>query len=96
MVELLKTPLFDKWFNGLKDERARARILNRLDRLRGGNAGVVEPVGEGVSEMKIDYGPGYRVYFCQRGNTFIVILAGGNKKTQARDIQAALALARTY
>ena len=70
--------------------------MNRLDRLRGGNAGVVEPVGEGVSEMKIDYGPGYRVYFCQRGNTFIVILAGGNKKTQARDIQAALALARTY
>jgi putative addiction module killer protein len=94
MKELRRTPQFDKWLKGLRDERALARIQTRLDRLEDGNPGVVEPVGEGVSELKIDYGPGYRVYFCERGEVLIIILAGGNKKTQPRDIRNALELAR--
>jgi len=92
--ELRRTPQFDKWLKGLRDARAQARIQIRLDRLEDGNPGVVEPVGEGVSELKIDYGPGYRVYFCERGEVLIIILAGGNKKTQPRDIRIALELAR--
>jgi putative addiction module killer protein len=92
--ELRRTPQFDKWLKGLGDARAQARIQTRLDRLEDGNPGVVEPVGEGVSELKIDYGPGYRVYFCERGEILIIILAGGNKKTQPRDIRIALELAR--
>jgi putative addiction module killer protein len=94
MKELRRTPQFDTWLKGLRDERALARIQTRLDRLEDGNPGVVEPVGEGVSELKIDYGPGYRVYFCERGEVLIIILAGGNKKTQPRDIRNALELAR--
>jgi putative addiction module killer protein len=75
--------------NGLKDERARASIASRLDRLAFGHAGDVEPVGEGVSERRIHYGPGYRVYFQTRGSTVIVLLCGGDKSTRARDIKAA-------
>ena len=81
-------------FSGLRDERAQARIQVRLDRLQSGLLGEVKPVGEGVSEMKVDYGPGYRVCFCQRGSALTIVLAGGNKKTQQRDIQVALEMAR--
>jgi putative addiction module killer protein len=82
------------WFDGLRDERARARIRIRIDRLSAGNPGDVEPVGEGVSEMRIDYGPGYRLYFAQRGKTVVVLLCGGDKRTQARDVKRAIEMAR--
>ena len=81
---------FVVWLTNLKDERARARIVARLDRLAMGNLGDVKPVGQGMSEMRIDYGPGYRVYFVQRGDALIVVLAGGNKKSQSKDIELAL------
>ena len=94
MVEIRQTELFARWFAGLRDRRARARIQVRIDRLEIGNPGDVKPVGEGVSEMRIDYGPGYRVYFVQRGAARIVLLAGGDKNTQDRDIARARELAR--
>ena len=78
------------WLANLKDERARARVIARIDRLSLGNPGDVKPVGLGVSEMRIDYGPGYRVYFVQRAEVLIVVLAGGSKKTQSKDIELAL------
>lgn len=84
------TESFVVWLTNLKDERARARIVARLDRLAMGNPGDVKPVGQGMSEMRIDYGPGYRVYFVQRGDALIVVLAGGNKKSQSKDIELAL------
>jgi putative addiction module killer protein len=94
VIELRKTALFAHWLDGLRDIRARARIQARLDRLAEGNPGDVEPVGEGVSELRIAYGPGYRVYFKARGREVIILLAGGHKGTQVRDIKAALRLAR--
>ena len=94
MSEIRKTRVFAKWLDGLRDVRARARVLVRIERLADGNAGDIKPVGEGVSEMRIDYGPGYRVYFMQRGQEVIVLLAGGDKRTQEADIQRALRLAR--
>src|SRR5271169_3054168 len=94
MVEIRKTEVFAKWLDGLDDIRARARILVRIERLAAGNPGDVEPVGEGVSELRIDYGPGYRVYFVQKGKTIVVLLCGGDKSTQAKDIKAALKLAK--
>ena len=78
----------------MRDVRARARVLVRVERLAAGNPGDARPVGEGVSELRIDYGPGYRVYFKKRGRTIIVLLAGGDKQTQSRDIETALRLAR--
>lgn len=93
MVEIRKTEVFAKWIDGLRDIRARARIQARIERLASGNPGDVKSVGEGVSELIIDYGPGYRVYFKKRGNTVIVLLAGGDKRTQSRDITKALRLA---
>ena len=95
MIEVRQTDLFDRWFDGLRDRQARARILVRIRRLSLGNPGDVRPVGEGVSEMRIDYGPGYRVYFESRGEQLIILLAGGDKQSQARDIKAAQALARS-
>ena len=95
MVEIRKTELFGKWIDGLKDVRARARILVRIERLAAGNPGDVRPVGEGVSELRIDYGPGYRVYYTQRARSVIILLAGGEKRTQDRDIRTALRLARS-
>ena len=83
------------WFARLKDREARARILVRIRRLSLGNPGDAKPVGEGVSELRIDYGPGYRVYFIRRGEALIVLLGGGDKSAQASNIRAALALART-
>jgi len=94
MIEIHQTEVYSKWFNNLRDRQARARIDVRIRRLSLGNPGDVSPVGEGVSEMRIDYGPGYRVYFIQRGQTLIVLLAGGDKHTQSRDIKKALRLAR--
>ena len=94
MIEIRKTALFAQWLDGLLDLRARARVQARLERLAGGNPGDVAPVGEGVSELRINYGPGYRVYFRQRGRDLIILLAGGNKRTQAQDIKTALRLAR--
>jgi putative addiction module killer protein len=94
MFEIRTTRVFARWLDGLRDVRARARVLVRIERLADGNPGDVKPVGEGVSEMRIDYGPGYRVYFIQRGEEVIVLLAGGDKRTQAADIQRALRLVR--
>lgn len=94
MIEIRKTGHFARWIDGLKDIRARARIQARIERLAAGNPGDVKPVGEGVSEMRIDHGPGYRVYYMQHGRTVILLLAGGDKSTQAKDIKTALRLAR--
>ena len=82
MIEVRQTTRFATWLAGLRDERARARLLKRLDRAQDGNLGDVAPVGEGVSEMRIFYGPGYRVYFVRRGSELIVLLCGGDKSTQ--------------
>ena len=94
MIEIRKTDLFIQWLVDLRDIQARARIQIRIERLAAGNAGDVEPVGDGVSELRINYGPGYRVYFKQRGRELIILLAGGDKRTQAKDIKTALRLAR--
>ncbi len=94
MVEVRKTTTFVIWLDGLRDLKARARVQARIERLAAGNPGDVEPVGEGVSEMRIDYGPGYRVYFKRRGKELIILLAGGDKSTQSKDIKTALRLAR--
>jgi len=96
MVEFRQTETFRKWRIRLKDERARALIASRLDRLAYGNAGDVKPVGQGISELRIDYGPGYRVYFQKRGNIIIILLCGGDKRTQAKDIQTAKRLAAEW
>ncbi|MCC7214578.1 MAG: type II toxin-antitoxin system RelE/ParE family toxin [Nitrospira sp.] len=95
MFEIRKTKTFAKWLDGLRDMRARARVQVRIERLGTGNAGDAKSVGEGVSEMRIDYGPGYRVYFTKRGSEVIVLLAGGDKRTQDADILTALRLARS-
>ncbi len=94
MIEIRKTELFATWLDSLRDIQAKARVLVRIERLALGNAGDVKPVGEGVSEMRIDYGPGYRVYFIQRGSELIILLAGGDKSSQSRDIKAAIRLAQ--
>ena len=94
MIEIRKTRVFAKWIDGLRDMRARARILVRIERLAGGNPGDVKPVGGGVSELRIDCGPGYRVYYVQRGQEVIILLAGGDKRTQSRNIQTAIRLAQ--
>lgn len=94
MVEVRKTDLFARWLDDLRDIQARARVQARIERLIAGNPGDVAPVGEGVSELRIGGGPGYRVYFKKRGRELILLLAGGDKSTQARDIKAALGLAR--
>jgi putative addiction module killer protein len=93
MVDVIRSATFDRWLAGLKDARGRAKVLVRIDRLALGNPGDVRPVGGGVSEMRIDFGPGYRVYFIQRGQLMIVLLAGGNKSTQASDIATAKSVA---
>lgn len=94
MIEIRKTDFYAKWIDGLNDIRARARILVRIERLAAGNPGDVKAVGEGVSEMRINYGPGYRVYFKKIGRQVIILLAGGDKRSQSRDIKTALRLAR--
>jgi len=94
MIEIRKTEDFAKWLDRLRDIRARARILARMKRLECGHVGDAMPVGEGVSELRIDYGPGYRVYFKKRGKSLVILLAGGDKRTQKKDIEKALRLAR--
>jgi putative addiction module killer protein len=94
MVEIRKTDVFVRWIDGLRDAQGRACIQARIERLAAGNPGDVKPAGEGVSELRIDHGPGYRVYFVQRGRQLIILLAGGDKKTQTKDIKTALRLAR--
>ena len=94
MIEVRQTDVFAAWFAGLRDREARARITVRIRRLSLGNPGDVKPVGSGVSEMRVDYGPGYRVYFVRHGGTVVVLLCGGDKRSQNRDIERALALAQ--
>ena len=94
MIEIRKTETYAKWIDGLRDLHGRARILARVERLALGNPGDVKPVGEGVSELRINYGPGYRVYYTRRGRELVILLAGGDKSTQPRDIKTALSLAR--
>lgn len=94
MIEIRQTETYSRWFNNLRDSQARARIDIRIRRLSLGNPGDVKPVGQDVSELRINYGAGYRVYFIQRGNNLIILLAGGDKKTQNKDIQTALKLAQ--
>lgn len=96
MLKLVETDQFTAWLERLRDRRAVARIGIRLDRLALGNAGDVKPVGEGVSELRIDYGPGYRVYFARRGDIIILLLCGGDKRTQAKDIAMAKHLASDW
>ncbi|MFO7630858.1 MAG: type II toxin-antitoxin system RelE/ParE family toxin [Prochlorococcaceae cyanobacterium] len=94
MVEVRQTARFAQWLEDLRDLRARARVQARIERLIGGNPGDARPVGSGVSELRINYGPGYRVYYQQKGSDLIILLAGGDKSTQASDIDEALMLAR--
>ena len=94
MLTISKSQAFDQWFDGLKDTKGRFRIQARIDRAELGNFGDCEPVGEGVSEMRINFGPGYRVYFAQRGLLIVLLLVGGDKSTQAKDIKAAIKLNR--
>jgi putative addiction module killer protein len=94
VIEVRKTEVFARWLDGLRDLTARAGVQARIERFAMRNPGDVKPVGEGVSEMRIDYGPGYRIYFKKRGREVVILLAGGDKSTQAKDIKAALRLAR--
>jgi len=94
MIEIRKTELFAEWFNSLRDRQARIRIQVRIDRAELGNFGDCKPVGNGVSEMRIHYGPGYRVYFVKRGEMLVILLAGGDKNSQSKDIAAAINLAQ--
>jgi len=96
MAELIRSATFARWLSGLRDRRAVARIAARLDRLASGNPGDAQPVGDGVSELRINYGPGYRVYFIQRGPVLIILLCGGDKSSQDRDIKQAKALAAQW
>lgn len=96
MIEIRETTTYSKWFASLRDLRARARIDVRIRRLSLGNPGDTKSVGEGVRELRIDYGPGYRVYYFERGPLLIILLAGGDKGTQDRDIKRAQALARDW
>lgn len=93
MIEIRETERFSKWLHDLRDGVARARIAARIRRLALGNPGDVRPVGEGLSELRVDHGPGYRVYFVQRGPVIIVLLCGGDKRTQDRDIRTAKIMA---
>ncbi len=94
MIDVRKTDIFSEWFLALRDMQAKARIQARIDRAALGNLGDWATVGEGVSEMRIHYGPGYRVYFTQRGHELLILLAGGDKRTQDRNIKTALQMAR--
>jgi putative addiction module killer protein len=94
VLQIRKTETFVQWLDELRDVRARARVQVRIERLAAGNPGDVEPVGEGVSELRIDYGPGYRVYFKKHGRDVVILLAGGDKRTQSADVKTALRLAR--
>jgi len=94
MLEIRKTEAYGDWIDNLRDLQARARVQVRIERFAAGNAGDVKAVGEGVSELRINYGPGYRVYFTKRGREVVILLVGGDKTTQSADIKTALRLAR--
>ncbi|HQS58568.1 MAG: addiction module antitoxin RelB [Gallionellales bacterium 35-53-114] len=94
MKTLEKTREYQDWFDSLQDKQVKTRILVRIDRLQDGNAGDVAPVGEGVSELRLHFGSGWRVYYTERNSQIIILLAGGNKSTQAKDIKLAQTLAR--
>ncbi len=96
MLEVLKSATFEKWLDGLRDREVQARINARIRRLSLGNPGDVKPVGSGVSEMRIDYGPGYRVYYAQRGNVRVLLFCGGDKRTQDADIKQAIKIATDW
>ncbi|MDR2240060.1 MAG: type II toxin-antitoxin system RelE/ParE family toxin [Zoogloeaceae bacterium] len=96
MVKVIESETFKAWMRNLRDDRARARIALRLRRLEAGNAGDVKSVGDGLSELRIDYGPGYRVYFMRRGAILVVVLCGGDKRTQEADIKAAKRIAAEW
>ena len=94
MIEIRQTEIFARWLRDVKDVRVRARIADRIDRLASGNPGDVAPAGEGISELRLHFGPGYRLYFTQRGAVLVILLCGGDKSTQRRDIETAKKLAR--
>lgn len=94
MIEVRQTSTFVRWLKSLGDEKAKARIAIRIRRLSLGNPGDVKPVGKGVSEMRVDYGPGYRVYFVKKGDAIVILLVGGDKRSQKKDIEAAITLAK--
>jgi putative addiction module killer protein len=96
MFTVLRSRIFIEWLDDLRDQRAVAKIALRLDRVRHGNFGDVKPVGEGVSEMRIDHGPAYRLYFARRGRAVVILLCGGDKSTQTQDIARAKVLARDW
>lgn len=96
MIELIKTDVFDRWLRSLRDTRARAKITVRLRRLSLGNPGDVKPVGEGISELRIPHGPGYRVYYLTQGPIVVVLLCGGDKGSQPSDIEQAKAIAKQW
>ena len=96
MIEIRTSETFDKWFSGLRDQQARRRIQARIDRMASGNLGDARPVGEGISEARIHYAGGYRLYFVQRGKLLIIMLAGGDKDTQDADIARAYSIAKQW
>lgn len=96
MVELIKTDVFDRWLRCLRDSRARAKITARLRRLSLGNPGDVKPVGDGVSELRIPHGPGYRIYYLARGPIVVILLCGGDKSSQRNDIAQAKFIAQQW
>jgi len=95
-MEVLRSATFDAWLSKLRDRQARARILVRIRRLSLGNPGDVKAVGNGISEMRVDHGPGYRVYFAKRGSTLVLLLCGGDKRTQSADIKRAIEIAANW
>ena len=96
MVEVIKSDTFDQWLRKLRDPQARARVEMRIRRLSLGNAGDVQPIGEGLSEMRIDYGPGYRVYYIQQSSVLVLLLCGGDKRSQQKDIAKAREIAAEW
>ena len=94
MIQVEVTAEFDKWLKGLRDLQAKERIFERIRRLRDGNPGDVKPVGKGVSEMRIGYGPGYRLYYTQRGKALVLLLCGGDKSSQKADIARAITMVK--
>ena len=94
MYEIRKTDVFVRWLNNLADRRGRAKILARLDRVAEGNLGDAKPVGQGVAELRIPFGPGYRVYYIKRRNTVVILLLGGDKSSQEKDIKRAIQMAQ--
>ncbi|MEG8221159.1 type II toxin-antitoxin system RelE/ParE family toxin [Sphingomonas sp. HH69] len=94
MIEIRRTAFFDIWLNGMRDIAGKARIIKRLERAQQCNLGDIAPVGEGVMEMRLFFGPGYRIYFVQRGDTLVILLCGGDKSSQPDDIERAKAMAK--